>query len=106
MMIRTSLAALATFVLFAAGEGKVVPAEAPRVAAAPKPSLALRLAGDGVAIDAGGMGQFTLKYPVLVGEQWDQVRKPIEQRVNDRTATILFDAGASIAVSLQPATAS
>jgi hypothetical protein len=64
----------------------------------------MRLVNDGVAIDAGGMGQFTLDYPVLVGQRWDQVRKPIERRVNGTTATILFDAGASITVGLQPAT--
>lgn len=69
----------------------------------PKASLGLRLANNGLTIDAGSMGHFTLAYPVLVGDRWDQVRKPIERRVNGSTATVQFDAGASIAVSLDAA---
>lgn len=88
----------------AAGKGKASSAAAkPPAKAAPKPSLALRLTNDGVGIDAGGMGQFTLQYPVLVGERWDQVRKPIERRVSGATAAIRFDAGANIAVALDAA---
>ena len=71
--------------------------------AAPQPKLSLQLAAEGLAIDAGGMGQFTLQYPVLVGDQWDKIRKPIERRVDGATATIVFDAGASIEVTLEAA---
>ncbi|HWH69875.1 MAG TPA: hypothetical protein VNT26_10840, partial [Candidatus Sulfotelmatobacter sp.] len=48
---------------------------APAVAATPtaaasKAQLALRLTDAGIAIDAGGMGNFLLNYPVLVGEKY------------------------------------
>ena len=71
-------------------------------AAAPKTGLGLRLAGDGVRIDAGPMGHFTLQYPILVGERYDQVRKPIEKTVSGDTARLKFDGGARIDLTLQP----
>ena len=70
---------------------------------APPPSLALRLADEGLAMDVGGMGQFTLQYPVLVGERWDQIHKPIEKRVAGTTAAVQYDGGAHIDVALNPA---
>ena len=66
-------------------------------------AVTVKLEAEGVAIDAGGMGQFQLNYPVLVGEHWDQIRKPIERRVHGATANIRFDSGASIEVSLHAA---
>ena len=50
------------------------------------------------------MGKFTLNYPILIGERWDQGRKPIERSVSGNTAVIKFDAGARIDVALQPST--
>ena len=72
--------------------------------AAPAESLSLRLADKGINISAGGLGQFILNYPVLVGERWDQVRKPIEKSITGNRAIIKFDAGAQVGVELQPAT--
>jgi hypothetical protein len=84
-------------------DGVSAAARTRRAAAGPKVSLGLRLTDDGLAMDAGGLGQFTLAYPILVGQRWDQVRKPIERRVDGSTATVRFDTGASIAVTLDAA---
>ena len=67
-------------------------------------NLSLRLANDGLAIDAGSMGKFTLNYPVLVGKQWDQVRKPIEKNLAGNTAVLKYDAGEQVEIVLQPGT--
>ena len=72
--------------------------------AAPAETLSLRLEDKGISINAGVMGQFYLNYPVLVGERWDQVRKPIEKSITGNTAIIKFDAGAQVGVELQPIT--
>ena len=66
-------------------------------------TLSLRLEDNGIVVGAGSMGQFVLNYPVLVGERWDQVRKPIEKNVTGNTAIIKFDAGAQVGVELKPA---
>ena len=69
----------------------------------PGPKFALNLTQEGLAIDAGSDGQFTLTYPVLVGARWDDVRKPVERKVTGHTATLRFDGDARIDVTLQPA---
>ena len=70
----------------------------------PAQTPSLRLDDKGITINAGEMGQFILNYPVLVGERWDQVRKPIEKNIVGNTASIKFDAGAQVGVELKPAT--
>ena len=70
---------------------------------APSPKFALRLTQEGLAIDAGSDGQFTLDYPVFVGAHWDDVRKPVERKVNANTATLRFDGDARVDVALEPA---
>jgi hypothetical protein len=72
----------------------------PVAAAEQKPTL--RLTQQGLAIEAGSMGNFTLDYPVLVGDRWDDVHKPIERKVSGNTATIRFDGGAHIDVAFDP----
>ena len=67
------------------------------------PKASFRLTQDGLLIEAGGAGQFTLNYPVLVGEKWDDVRKPIEKTVAGNTATLRFDGATRIRVVWQPA---
>ena len=95
-----TIASLGSLILLLARRPGAAAAEPPEAPVAPKVSLAMRLTSAGVAIEAGSLGNFTLAYPVLVGERWDQVRKPIEQRVNGSTATVQYDSGAKIAVSL------
>lgn len=67
------------------------------------PNMTARLTGEGLLIEAGSAGQFTLKYPVLVGEKWDDVHKPIETKVSGETATLQFDGAMRIGVSWKPA---
>ena len=67
------------------------------------PKFALRLTQEGLAIDAGSDGQFTLAYPVFVGARWDDVRKPVEHKVTGNTATLRFDGDLRLEVALQPA---
>ncbi len=93
-----------------AGDEKEAPATAPVVAAKPAPKavpktkLSFQLSNEGVAMDAGGMGHFTLFYPVLVGDRYDKVRKPIEKIITGNTVALKFDAGARIELALQPQT--
>ncbi len=98
-----------TFKAWSGGLDQEPPAPKPDVAKAvpPKPAagprFALHLAQDGLAIDAGSDGQFTLQYPVFVGARWDDVRKPVERKVTGNTATLRFAGDARVDVALQPA---
>lgn len=94
-----------TFKLWAGGADREPADEKPKAApvVVQKPKTSLHLAPEGLAIEAGTMGQFTLKYPVFVGAKWDDIRKPIETKVSGNTATIKFDADARIDVAWQPA---
>lgn len=78
-------------------------AEPPRPAPTPTHKLVLRLKTDGLAIDAGSDGQFTLGFPTFVGSRWDDVRRPVERKVTGNTVTLRFDGGARIEMALQPA---
>ena len=62
-----------------------------------------RLTQEGLLIEAGSAGQFTLNYPVLVGQKWDDVSKPIEVKVSGNSTRLQFDAGTRIEVVWQPA---
>ena len=68
-----------------------------------EPKTSLRLTQEGLLIEASSAGQFTLDYPVQVGEKWDDVRKPIEKTVSGNTAMLQFDGPTRIAVAWQPA---
>jgi hypothetical protein len=68
-----------------------------------EPASSFRLTQEGLLIEAGSAGQFTLNYPVLVGDKWDDVRKPIEKTVSGNTATLRFDGPARIEVAWQSA---
>lgn len=67
-----------------------------------EPKLTARLTQEGLAIEAGSAGHFTLKFPVLVGERWDDVRKPIGTKVSGDSATLEFDGATRIAVGWKP----
>ncbi|MFA6561514.1 MAG: beta-galactosidase [Verrucomicrobiia bacterium] len=71
-------------------------------AAGAESSTSLRLTREGLAIEAGSAGQFTLAYPVFVGEKWDDVRKAIETKISGNNATLKFDGDTRIEVALQP----
>ena len=99
-----------TFKAWSGGFDQEPPAPKPDPAkpAPPKPApvgpkFALRLTQEGLAVDAGSDGQFTLTYPVFVGARWDDVRKPVEHKVTGNTATLRFDGDARLEVALQPA---
>ncbi len=86
------------------GGGDVKPS-APKAKPAPvahAPGTSLRLTREGLVIEAGSAGQFTLVYPVFVGGKWDDVRKPIETTVLGNSATLKFDGDGRLEVALQP----
>ena len=68
-----------------------------------EPKASVHLTQEGLLIEGGSAGQFTLNYPVLVGERWDDVRKPIEKKVSGNTATLQFEGPTRIEVVWQPA---
>jgi hypothetical protein len=86
---------------FHVGTGAARPKPAPKAVAV---KLSLRMDGEGLAIDAGGMGHFNLSYPVLVGDRWDKVHKPIEKRVSGNTAAVQFDGNTRVELALEAAT--
>jgi hypothetical protein len=67
-----------------------------------EPKSSLHLTQEGLLVEAGSAGQFTLNYPVLVGARWDDVRKPIGKKVSGDTATLQFDGPTRIEVVWQP----
>jgi hypothetical protein len=75
------------------GAGTVVGAESP---------TSLRLTREGLTIEAGSAGHFTLSYPVFVGEKWDDVRKAVEVKALGNNATLKFDGDTRVEVALQP----
>src|SRR5437016_771868 len=70
----------------------------PPSAAAPAP---LRLAEEGVIVDAGGMGTFTLRYP-LPGPNPDSTHALIEKRLSGDTAGLAYAGGGTIRLALAP----
>ncbi|MBI5818901.1 MAG: beta-galactosidase [Verrucomicrobia bacterium] len=92
-MLRVGLCALAVSLAAVFGVGVARGAESP---------TSLRLTREGLAIEAGSAGHFTLNYPVFVGAKWDDVRKPIEATVSGNSATLKFDGDTRIEVVLQP----
>ncbi|MGE5607896.1 MAG: beta-galactosidase [Bacillota bacterium] len=76
--------------------------DAPAKPAPAVPKTSLHLTQEGLAIEAGSMGQFKLEYPVFVGERWDDVRKPVERKVSGNSATLRFDGDTRIDVAWQP----
>ena len=87
-----------------AGGGTVKPAgsKTKTAPAAHAPGTSLRLTREGLMIEAGSAGQFTLTYPVFVGEKWDDVRKPIETTVSGNSATLKYDGDGRLEAVLQP----
>jgi hypothetical protein len=109
MPSETGTEAWFSFKAWSGGLDQEPPAPKPAVAVAappkpaPGPKFALRLTQEGLSIDAGSDGQFTLEYPVFVGARWDDVRKPVERKVSGNTATLRFDGDARVEVALQAA---
>ena len=60
-------------------------------------AAAVTTANDGLHIEGGSLGRFVLSYPVLLG---DKELKPIETTVANPRATLTYDGGARVTVSV------
>jgi hypothetical protein len=92
-----------TFKLWSSSEPKSAEAK-PKAKPAPAPraqATSLRLTREGLAIEAGSAGHFTLAYPVFVGAKWDDVRKPVETTMSGNNAALKFDGDARVEVTLE-----
>lgn len=63
-------------------------------------ALELRPSQDGIAMDAGAMGVFTLSYPQLVDDSQKGAHKLIEKEVAGKTAKLKYADGAQVLVSV------
>jgi hypothetical protein len=64
-------------------------------------AASLRTTDDGLLIDAGSMGRFTLSYPTLLGERDDQAFKPIQHEATGERAVVSYEGGGRIELSVQ-----
>lgn len=62
-------------------------------------ALELKPLQDGMAIEAGSLGRFTLAYPVLRDVASQPVHQIVEIRIDGKTATLRYDGGGSAAVT-------
>lgn len=65
------------------------------------PAAELSLVDEGVRVNAGSLGAFTLGWPGLVAEQSDQPLSPIERRIEGRRAALKYAGGGHVAVSIE-----
>lgn len=63
-------------------------------------AASLALTGDGLVVDAGAMGSFTLSYPQLLSETGDTGLKPAEVRPTGRQALLRYAAGAEVTMAV------
>ncbi|MGD0088690.1 MAG: sugar-binding protein [Planctomycetota bacterium] len=61
---------------------------------------AITVHDDGVHIEGGSLGNFVLSYPVLISEKPNQELKPVEKNVAGAHATLKYDRGAQVEVSI------
>lgn len=59
----------------------------------------LKMTPQEITVDAGSLGSFALSYPTLLNVSNQPVYKPIEVKVDGRTATVSYGGGGQIAVS-------
>ncbi len=79
------------------------PKEAARPAPAPAPATGgakLALKQDGIAIEAGSLGTFTLSYPALIDDAQKTLHKLLEKSVAGNTAVVKYEGGAQVRLSL------
>jgi len=55
---------------------------------------------DGVRIEGGSLGNFTLSYPVLISEKPNQELKPVEKSVASPRATLKYGGGAEVGLAV------
>ena len=60
----------------------------------------VQLGKEGIGIDAGSIGKFTLDYPVLLDAGGKEVHKILETSAAGRAATVKYDGGAQLDVTL------
>ena len=92
-MALAGLAALCSVPVLRADE-----AAGPEADAAQPAKLRFRPAEEGVEIDAGAMGTFTLRYPELRGEG-DKALKPIEKRIDGGKVALSYAGGGKVALT-------
>lgn len=61
----------------------------------------LQFSNDGILIDAEQMGKFTLGYPLLIDKTDAVVHKPIETSLAPGTATVKYDGGGEVKLSIK-----
>ncbi len=80
-------------------EAKTVPKAESKKAAPQAMKLSFKLADNGVAIDAGGLGHFTLAYPTLRGDG-EKVSKCIEKSIAGNKATLKYEGNGQVDLAL------
>ena len=63
-------------------------------------ALELRFSQGGVEVDAGSIGKLNLDYPVLLDGAQQQVHKIIEKTVAEKSATLRYEGGGQVGLSL------
>lgn len=63
-------------------------------------ALELKPAEEGIIIDAGSLGQFTLKHPAFRNASSQPVHKIVETRIDGKTATVRYDGGGSAVINV------
>jgi len=58
------------------------------------------LGGDGIDIDAGSLGKFTIEYPQLLDGSQKPVHKLLEKKTTGKAATLKYDDGTELDVSV------
>ena len=61
---------------------------------------ALTVAADGIVVDAGSLGSFTLTYPQLIDASQKVLHKLVEKSAAGKTATLKYDGGGQIVFTI------
>jgi hypothetical protein len=92
-------AALVASMYFAVGAVSAVHAAPPGAAAHP----GFEFTDAGLEVDAGGLGKFTLEYPVLLDATNEQpAHKLVEKTPSGTSTTLKYEGGARVVVSTEP----
>ena len=58
---------------------------------------------DGMAVDCGAMGTFTINYPTFFGAKgWEESHKVIDRQTAGATATVKYEGGATVQIEAAP----
>jgi len=69
----------------------------------PAAAAEMHFGDNGLDIDAGSLGKFTLTYPQLRNASQQPVHKLLEKHAAGKTATLQYDGGGGITLSLDEA---